>query len=165
MTDQTEAFLAIRRAAAGISVRIMDLSGGNGAEPMEVVRGFGSLGHANTFARRYVRDSIERCRARGMSPDEVIAAWFAYGEDAVVDGAGPGVWRSGTELRDFAARPIAEGAEQRDWRALDPRRAPWAGGDEEEESDEAPAETAQAVAEPDAAAGSPEDGAGGGDGE
>ena len=107
--------------AAGYSVRIMDLSGGNGAEPVETVKGFRTLEHANGFARRYVRDSLERCRAASMSADAVIAAWFAYGEDAEVTGAAEGAWRSGPELRDFAERPARDG-EERNWRALDPRR-------------------------------------------
>ncbi|MCX7374838.1 MAG: hypothetical protein NTW56_20785 [Alphaproteobacteria bacterium] len=136
MTDETDPIFALRQAAAGISVRIMDLSGGNGAEPVEVVRGFGHLGHANAFARRYVRDSVELCRARGMGPDEVIAAWFAFGEDAVVDGADEGAWRSENELKDFAARRLAEDGEQRDWRALDPRRDLDEDDADDEESDE-----------------------------
>jgi hypothetical protein len=102
----------------GFAVRIMDLSGGNGGEPLETVRGFTSLMHANAFARAYVRDSFERCRAPGLSNEEVLSAWFAYGEDAVVeDEAG---WRSANELHDFAAAPAV--GEERDWRALDPRR-------------------------------------------
>ena len=54
-------------------VVIRDLSGGNGSEPVERVRGFASQEHANEFARRYVRDSLERCRARGMSAEQVSA--------------------------------------------------------------------------------------------
>ncbi len=135
MTEETDPIFALRQAAAGISVRIMDLSGGNGAEPVEVVRGFGHLGHANAFARRYVRDSVELCRARGMNAEQVIAAWFAFGEDAVVDGVDEGAWRSENELKDFAARPLAEDGEQRDWRALDPRRDVDE-DDDDEESDE-----------------------------
>ena len=45
-------------------VRIMDLSGGNGSDPVEEIRGFLSIEHANAFARRYVRDSVERCRQK-----------------------------------------------------------------------------------------------------
>ena len=105
----------------GFAVRIMDLSGGNGAGPVETIRGFRTLEHANAFARRYVRDSVERCRAAGMRPEEVIAAWFAYGEDAEVLGARGEGWSSTTELHDFAARPVRD-AEERNWRALDPRR-------------------------------------------
>jgi hypothetical protein len=105
----------------GYSVRIMDLSGGNGSDPVETVKGFRTLEHANGFARRYVRDSVERCRSAGMSADAVIGAWFAFGEDAEVLGAAEGAWRSGPELRDFAARPVRDG-EERNWRALDPRR-------------------------------------------
>jgi hypothetical protein len=107
--------------AGAYSVRIMDLSGGNGSDPVETIKGFRTLEHANGFARRYVRDSVERCRAAGMSADDVIGAWFAFGEDAEVLGSAEGAWRSAPELRDFAARPVRD-AEERDWRALDPRR-------------------------------------------
>lgn len=107
--------------AAGLAVRIMDLSGANGADPVEVIRGFQTIAHANAFARRYVRDSVDRCRAAGMDADAVMQAWFAYGEDAEVVGAGDSAWRSASELRDFAARR-AEDEEERNWRVLDPRR-------------------------------------------
>lgn len=117
----------------GFAVRIMDLSGANGAEPLEIVRGFTSLMHANAFARAYVRDSFERCRAPGLDAEKVLAAWFAYGEDAVVEEAageeGSG-WRSAAEIRDFAAQPAS--AEERNWRALDPRRH----GEEDEDGGE-----------------------------
>jgi hypothetical protein len=118
-------------AAGGYSVRIMDLSGGNGSEPVETIKGFRTLEHANGFARRYVRDSLERCRVPGMSADEVISAWFAFGEDAEVVGGAEGAWRSGPELKVFAAQPVREG-EERNWRALDPRRDEGEeGGDED----------------------------------
>ena len=115
----------------GYAVRIMDLSGGNGSDPVETIKGFRTLEHANGFARRYVRDSVERCRTAGMSADEVIDAWFAFGEDAEVLGGAEGAWRSGTELRGFAARPVSDG-EERNWRALDPRRD---GGEEDGDED------------------------------
>lgn len=120
----------------GFAVRIMDLSGGNGSDPVETIRGFRTLEHANAFARRYVRDSVERCRTAGMRPEEVISAWFAFGEDAEVLGGGGAAsaeaWRSAAELSDFAARPVRD-AEERNWRALDPRRD----ADEDGEEDEA----------------------------
>jgi hypothetical protein len=100
----------------GFVVVIRDLSGGAGAGPLERIRGFGSLEHANEFARRYVRDSIERCRAPGMNAAAVLEVWFAFGEDAEV----PGGWSSGAELRAFAETPLRD-AEQRNWRVLDPR--------------------------------------------
>ncbi|TCZ53933.1 hypothetical protein [Roseicella aquatilis] len=105
----------------GYAVRILDLSGGNGSDPVETVRGFQTLEHANAFARRYVRDSLERCRNRGMTPADVVQAWFAFGEDAEVMGGAEQAWRSAAELNDFAARPPGD-AEERNWRALDPRR-------------------------------------------
>ena len=101
----------------GFQVVIRDLSGGNGSEPVERVRGFATLEHANEFARRYVRDSLERCRARGMTAEQVIDAWFAFGEDAEV----PGGWSSGADIRGFADSPPRD-REARNWRVLDPRR-------------------------------------------
>jgi len=108
-------------APPGLAVRIMDLSGANGSDPVETVRGFLSVAHANAFARRYVRDSLERCRSRGMAPEAVLDAWFAYGEDAEVVGAGDDAWRSATELRGFAEAKPGD-VEERNWRVLDPRR-------------------------------------------
>ena len=55
-----------------------------------------------------------------VSTKEVLEAWFAYGEDAEVVDAGEAGWRSATELGDFVDRPAS--GEERDWRALDPRR-------------------------------------------
>ena len=106
--------------AGGWRVRILDLSGGAEDNVVEEVTGFPTLMQANAFARRYVRDSVERCRAAGLSSREVLDAWFAFGEDAEVVEAGDAGWRSGTELADFADRPAGE--EERDWRAIDPRR-------------------------------------------
>ncbi len=116
----------------GLEVRILDLSGANGSDPVEVVRGFRSVDHANAFARRYVRDSLDRCRARGAKAEAVLAAWFAFGEDAEVAGGGDQAWRSATELNAFADRR-AEDPEDRNWRALDPRRD----ADDEDEEEEA----------------------------
>ena len=118
-----------------LAVRIMDLSGANGSEPVETVTGFASIEHANTFARRYVRDSIERCRSRGMDASAVLSAWFAFGEDAEVDGAGEHAWSSRNEIKDFAdARP--RDVEERNWRILDPRRISDEEGDEDDEDEE-----------------------------
>ncbi len=116
--------------AEGVSVAIRDLSGANGAEPIEVVRGFTSLAHANAFARRRVRDSIELCRAPGMTPEQLRDAWFAFGEDAVVQGATEGAWTSASELAAFLATRCRD-AEERNWRVLDPRND--ANEDEDEE--------------------------------
>ncbi len=118
--------------AEGLEVRILDLSGANGSDPVEVVRGFDTIAHANAFARRYVRDSLDRCRARGMTPEGVLETWFAFGEDAEVTGAGDAAWRSANEIKEFAARRAAD-AEDRNWRVLDPRRDT---DDEEEEEGE-----------------------------
>jgi len=122
--------------ADGIEVRIMDLSGANGSEPLETVRGFSSLAHANAFARRYVRDSMEVCRPRGADAEAAREAWFAFGEDAVIGGAEgksiDGAWNSGNELADFAANPPRDG-EDRNWRIIDPRRLA-----AEEEDDDGP---------------------------
>ena len=119
-------------AKEGYEVRILDLSGANGSDPVEQVKGFRTLEHANAFARRYVRDSVDRCRSRGAKAEAVLAAWFAFGEDAEVLGGGDQAWASAKELNDFAARP-ARDAEERNWRALDPRRLE----DDDDEDEEA----------------------------
>ena len=101
-------------------MRILDLSGGAQDNIVEEVGGFETLMQANAFARRYVRDSVERCRVPGMTAKEVLESWFAYGEDVEVIDAGDVGWRSANELGDFVDHPAA--AEDRDWRMLDPRR-------------------------------------------
>ena len=109
------------------TVRITDLSGDSGDNVVEDIGPFATMDEANLFARRYVRDSVERCRAAGMDPKAVLDAWFAFGEDATVPEAGDQSWRSATELHDFAARRAEP--EDRDWRTLDPRLGE---GDEDE---------------------------------
>jgi len=104
----------------GWRVRILDLSGGAQDNIVEEIGGFPTLMHANAFARRYVRDSVERCRVPGMSSKDVLDAWFAFGEDAIVIEAGEGGWRSAAELGTFVDHRA--GPEERDWRSLDPRR-------------------------------------------
>jgi hypothetical protein len=105
----------------GWRVRILDLSGGAQDNIVEEIDGFPTLMQANAFARRYVRDSVERCRVPGATAKDVLEAWFAFGEDAeVVDAPEGAGWRSAAELGDFVDNRA--GAEDRDWRALDPRR-------------------------------------------
>lgn len=106
----------------GWRVRILDLSGGAEDNITEEIGGFATLMQANAFARRYVRDSVERCRAPGLDERGVLDDWFAFGEDAEVVDAGEDGWRSNAELARFAAEPASE--EERDWRSLDPRRSP-----------------------------------------
>ncbi len=113
----------------GWRVRILDLSGGAQDNVVEEIGGFPTLMQANAFARRYVRDSVELCRGHGLTTKEVLEAWFAFGEHAEVVDAGESGWRSATELGDFVDSPA--GAEERDWRALDPRR-----DEADDESDE-----------------------------
>lgn len=104
----------------GWRVRIIDLSGASEDNIVEEVAGFPTLILANAFCRAYVRDSLERCRVPGQGARDVLAAWFAFGEDAeVVDAAEQG-WRSANELDDFASHPGSE--IERDWRSIDPRR-------------------------------------------
>ena len=104
----------------GWRVRILDLSGALDDQLVEEVAGFPTLMQANAFARAYVRDSVERCRSPELTSRGVLDAWFAFGEDAEIAGKPQGAWQSGTELADFADRAASE--EERDWRALDPRR-------------------------------------------
>ena len=104
----------------GWRVRILDMSAPGDDRLVEEVGGFQTLMQANAFARAYVRDSVERCRAPGMAARDVLSAWFAYGEDAAVVDAEESGWQSAAELAFFADTPAAE--DERDWRVLDPRR-------------------------------------------
>ena len=112
----------------GWRVRIKDLSGGAEDGISEEIGGCPTLMQANEFIRRYVRDSIEICRPRGMTGREVIDAWFAFGEDAEVIDAGDDGWKSGPHIAVFADQPADR--HDRNWRALDPR------GDDSEPEDE-----------------------------
>ncbi len=112
----------------GWRVRILDLSEGAEDGIVEDVKGFLTLDHANLFARRYVRDSIERCRAAGMPAGDVLAAWHAYGEDAEVLEAGSAGWGSAADAQAFAE--VRAPAEERDWRAIDPRLVSFAADEE-----------------------------------
>ncbi len=103
--------------AGGWRVRILDLSGGAEDNIVEEIGGFPTLMQANAFARAYVRDSVERCRAAG---DDALATWFAFGEDAEIIDGGDAAWRSAAELSFFIDHPASE--TDRDWRTLDPRR-------------------------------------------
>ncbi len=113
----------------GWRVRLLDLSAPQDDRVIEDVSGFATLMQANAFARRYVRDQVERCRAPGADTRAVLEAWAAFGEDAEVLDAGPSGWRSEAEIGEFADHPA--GDEDRDWRALDPRR------DEDDAEDDA----------------------------
>lgn len=112
-----------------ITVRIIDLSGDAEDNIIEEIGPFETVADANLFARRYVRDSVERCRLPGMDARAVLDAWFAFGEDAQVPAGGDQAWQSGAELHDFAARRAR--AIDRNWRALDPRRHQAADDDDE----------------------------------
>lgn len=102
-------------------VRILDLSGGAEDGLTEEIGPFPDAEEATRFARAYVRDSLERCRQKGMDGRAVLDAWLAFGEDAevIMEPLGK-VWTSGAEIALLADDPATE--EERDWRALDPRR-------------------------------------------
>jgi len=113
--------------AGGWVVKIIDLSAPAEDNVLEEVKGFLTLMQANEFARRYVRDSLEHCRVAGLSAAEILANWMAFGEDAVVTDAGEGGFLSASEIGNWAK--FKADAEERNWRALDPRRI--AGGEDE----------------------------------
>ena len=114
--------------AGGWRVRIRDLSGGAEDGIVEEIGGFPTLMQANEFARRYVRDSVELCRAPGLSSRQVLDAWFAFGEDAEIVDGDESAWKSANNLALFSEQPAYP--EDRDWRSLDPRR------DADEDDDE-----------------------------
>ena len=63
----------------GWRVRIIDLSADSSDNVVEEIRGFPTIMHANAFARRYVRDSVELCRAPGLTPGEYTLSVTAEG--------------------------------------------------------------------------------------
>lgn len=133
--DDDENLASLFAPPGGWQVRLLDLSGANAHEDdvIEVVKGFATVIDANAFARAYVRDSIELCRAPGMTADDVLAAWSAFGEDAETIDAGEAGWTSTAERAQFAATPA--GPIERDWRELDPRRPPEGAEDGSDEAE------------------------------
>jgi len=111
---------ALFAPAGGWVVKIIDLSAPADDNVLEEVKGFPTLMQANEFARRYVRDSLELCRSTGATPAEIVAAWMEFGEDAIVADAGEGDFKSAPEVGNWAK--LRAEAEDRNWRALDPRR-------------------------------------------
>ncbi|MGI4745862.1 MAG: hypothetical protein ACRYGI_15690 [Janthinobacterium lividum] len=118
----------------GWVVRLLDQSGASDDDIVEEIKGFPTLMQANAFCQAYVRDSVERCRVAGATAREVLASWFAFGEDAEVIDAGESGWRSSGELEDFAATPSTE--IERDWRSIDPRGEALDPGHEPDDEDE-----------------------------
>ena len=104
----------------GWVVRIIDLSAPAEDNVTEEIKGFPTIMQANEFARRYVRDSLEHCRAAGLSPADIVASWMAFGEDAVVLDADEGGFQSAPEIGNWAK--FKANAEERNWRMLDPRK-------------------------------------------
>ena len=117
----------------GWVVRIIDLSAPAEDNVIEEVKGFATIMQANEFARRYVRDSLEHCRAEGLSPADIVAAWMAFGEDAMVIDGGEGSFQSASQVGNWAA--LKSGREERNWRMLDPRKLAGAGAADEDDED------------------------------
>ncbi len=103
----------------GWVVKIIDLSADPEDNLLDEVKGFPSLMQATEFARRYVRDSIERCRIPDAEAADVVSVWMEFGEDAIVEG-NESSFQSSSEVGNWAR--VAGDEESRDWRSLDPRR-------------------------------------------
>lgn len=102
------------------TVHIFDLSSDTDDKVVEIIDGFYNEEHATVFAHAYVRASVENCRIPGVSAQEVLDAWSAFGEDAKVIKKEENVWNSSDEIMSFVeneATPM-----ECDWRSLDPRR-------------------------------------------
>ena len=79
------------------------------------IEGFTDLSHANEFARRWVRDSVESLRKSGQSGSALRSLWYHYGEDAVVPHSR---YSGSSELDFFIDNPASR--EERDWQSLKP---------------------------------------------
>lgn len=102
------------------TVHIFDLSSDADDKEVEVIDDFSSQEHAVVFAHAYVRASVERCRVPGVTVQEVLDAWSAFGEDAKVMEKEEEIWNSSDEIMSFVENEAT--AMECDWRSLDPRR-------------------------------------------
>ncbi|CAI3929155.1 unnamed protein product [Commensalibacter communis] len=101
-------------------VHVFDLSSDAEDKVVEIIDGFYNEEHAIVFAHAYVRASVERCRIPGVTNQEIVDAWSAFGEDIKVMKKEETVWNSSDEIMSFVenvATPM-----ECDWRSLDPRR-------------------------------------------
>jgi hypothetical protein len=78
----------------------------------ERIEGFPMRWYAYEYARRRVRDSIEKLRRPRQSTDSLHQAWIKSGEDAVVLGGEKFV--ASDELEAFLKKPAAD--DERDWK-------------------------------------------------
>jgi hypothetical protein len=95
------------------SVLIIDMS--YDEEKNFVVEGFQSVGLANEFARRRVRDSVEELRASNQTSEDLRRLWHTFGEGASVLGGEPR-YAGSHELDYFIEHPAAH--DERDWQAI-----------------------------------------------
>ena len=97
------------------SVVILDMFHYQDPEHEYEINGFSSLDHAQEYARRRVRDSLEDFRDQGKSDDEIGGDGYQFGEDAVVIG---GNYAGASELEFFIQHPAT--TEERDWQSIEP---------------------------------------------
>lgn len=103
--------------ATSFRVLVMDMFHYQDREHEMIVGGFPTLEEATEYARRRVRDSIERLRQSGQSKEELRRLWHAFGEDVVV------IARNGyagaNELDEYLDHPAT--MEERDYLAIEKR--------------------------------------------
>jgi hypothetical protein len=79
------------------------------------VAGFPTFELAREYARRRTRDSLEELRGSDTSSQDLREAWFVFGEDCIVVGAGE--YRGASEIDTFIAQPATP--EERNWSAIE----------------------------------------------
>lgn len=70
--------------ARGYTVQVVDMSKFGEPDGEQLVQGFTSAEHAEEYAVRRVRASLEELRAANQDPDELRRLWFLFGQDALV---------------------------------------------------------------------------------
>ena len=89
----------------GYSVLIIDMARYD-AESESRVGGFESFEAARSYARDFVRRSVEDLRAPNQTAEDLRRLWHMFGEDAVVVG-GEGRYAGSHDLEEFIDQPGA----------------------------------------------------------
>lgn len=95
------------------AVIVCDLFHAHAPDHETLVEGFPTQDVAVEYARRRTWSSVEQFREPGLSPEQVLARWRAFGEDCRVVGPEGVLYVASSEMDRFLAEPLPP--HQRDW--------------------------------------------------
>ena len=85
------------------------------------IEGFATVEQAREFCRRFNLGSLRHCWTAGMTADEAVTNWVAFGEAASVIGD-PERTSSSAMVQEMAQAGLPDDPAAYDHKALDPRR-------------------------------------------